>query len=230
MTMDRRSVLLGIGSLAATRALPILAAPSPAPTGNPAASELLAQVAEELLVQYPESASYLGLDKGPRSALKSRLTDHSLEGVSRASAGATARLKKLEAVGRSRLTNAMRLNLEVASTAHRLAVEGFHFPYGDVAILSRSISYRNSPYVVAQNTGAFVEVPDFLDSHHDITSAADVDSYLARLEAYARALDDENARVAQDSAAGVQLPSFLLDKVVHQLTVARQLPSADWRI
>ena len=79
MTMDRRSVLLGIGSLAATRALPIPAAPSPAPTDDPAASELLAQVAEQLLDQYPESASYLGLDKGPRAALKSRLTDHSLE-------------------------------------------------------------------------------------------------------------------------------------------------------
>src|SRR6516165_2326785 len=221
MTMDRRSVLLGIGSLAATRALPILAAPSPAPTGNPAASDLLAQVAEELLEEYPESASYLGLDKGSRSALKSRLSDHSLEGVSRASADAAARLKKLEAVGRSRLTNSMRLNLEVASTAHRLAVEGFHFPYGDVAILSHTISYRNSPYVVAQNTGAFVEVPDFLESHHDITNASDVDSYLARLEAVARALDSANARLAHDRAAGVQRPGFLFDKVVHQLTGAR---------
>src|SRR5499427_3112367 len=203
MTMDRRSVLLGIASLAATRALPILAdrAPSPTPTGDPAAIDLLAQVAEELLDQYPESASYLGLDKGARSALKSRLSDHSLEGMSRTSAGATARLKKLEAVGRSRLTNAVRLNLEVAATAHRLAVEGFHFPHGDVAILNHTTSYRNSPYVVAQNTGAFVEVPDFLDSHHDITNTSDVDSYLIRLEAYARALDDENARLAHDSAA-----------------------------
>src|SRR5262245_33105335 len=137
MTMDRRSVLLGIGSLAATRALPSRAdaAASPTPTGDSVASDLLAQLAEELLDQYPENASYLGLDKGPRSALKSRLADHSLEGVSRASAGAAARLKKLEAIGRSRLSNAVRLNLEVASTAHRLAVEGFHFPYGDVAIL-----------------------------------------------------------------------------------------------
>jgi uncharacterized protein (DUF885 family) len=232
MTMDRRSVLLGIGSLAATRALPILADPAPSstPTGDPAASDLLAQVAEELLDQYPESASYLGLDKGPRSSLKSRLTDHSLEGMSRASAGAAARLKKLEAVGGSRLTNTVRLNLEVASTAHRLAVEGFHFPYGDVAILSHTISYRNSPYVVAQNTGAFVEIPDFLDSHHDITNASDVESYLARLEAYARALDDEYARLAHDNAAGVRLPDFLVDKVVHQLTVARQMPIADWQI
>ncbi len=230
MTMDRRSVLLGIGSLVAARAAPVLAAPSPVPTGDTAAGDLLAHVAAELLDQYPESASYLGLDKGARSALKSRLSDRSLEGVSRASAAAAARLKQLEAVRRARLTNAVRLDLEVASIAHRLAVEGFRFPYGDVAILSHTISYRNSPYVVAQNTGAFVEVPDFLESHHDIANAADVDSYLARLEAYARALDDENARLAHDSAAGVQLPDFLIDKVIHQLTVARQMPIADWRI
>jgi hypothetical protein len=82
--------------------------------------------------------------------------------------------------------------------------------------------------VIAHNTGAFVEIPDFLDSHHDITNTSDVDSYLARLEA--SALDDENARLAHDSAAGVQLPDFLLDKVIHQLTVARQIPIADWRI
>jgi uncharacterized protein (DUF885 family) len=232
MSMDRRSVLLGLGGVIATGALPLLADPAspPALTGDHAANDLLARIAEELLDDYPESASYLGLDKGPRSALKSRLADHSREGVRRAAAAAAGRLKKLEGVDRSRLTNSVRLNLEVASTAHRLAGEGFHFPYGDVAILNHTISYRNSPYVVAQNTGAFVEVPDFLDSHHDITNAADVAAYLARLEAYAGALDDETARLAHDSAAGVQLPDFLIDKVIHQLTVARQMPITDWRI
>ena len=232
MTIDRRSVLFGIASVAAARALPVLADLAAAPdlTGDPAVSALLAQVAQELLDQYPESASYLGLDKGARSALKSRLADHSLEAISRTAAAAATRLKKLEAAARSQISNAVRLDLEVTLTAHRLAAEGFHFPYGDVAILNHTISYRNSPYVVAQNTGAFVEIPDFLDSHHDITTASDVDAYLARLEAYARALDDENARLAHDSAAGVQLPDFLLDKVVQQLTVARQMPIAEWRI
>ncbi|HVO47941.1 MAG TPA: DUF885 family protein [Steroidobacteraceae bacterium] len=232
MTIDRRSVLLGMGTLAALRGLPVWAEPAPSqtPAGSPAATELLTQMAEELLREYPESASYLGLDKGPRSALKSRLSDHSLEGIRRASAGAAARLKQLEAVDRSKLTSAVRLNLDVVATAHRLAVEGFHFPYGDVAMLNHTISYRNSPYVVAQNTGAFVEIPDFLDSHHDIANAADVDSYLTRLEAYGRAIDDENVRLAHDSAGGVQLPDFLLDKVVHQLTVARQIPIAEWGI
>jgi len=232
MTIDRRSVLCGIASVAAARALPVLAdlAAAPDRAGDPAVSALLAQVAQELLDQYPESASYLGLDKGARSALKSRLADHSLEGISRTAAAAATRLKRLEAAARSQISNAVRLDLDVALTAHRLAVEGFHFPYGDVAILNHTISYRNSPYVVAQNTGAFVEIPDFLDSHHDITTASDVDAYLARLEAYARALDDENARLAHDSAAGVQLPDFLLDKVVQQLSVARQMPIAEWRI
>ena len=77
------------------------------------------------------------------------------------------------------------LDVEVTETAHQLAADGFRFPYGDVAVLNQNWSYRNAPYVVAQNTGAFVEIPDFLDSNHQVEDRADADSYLARVEPYA---------------------------------------------
>ena len=116
----------------------------------------------------------------------------------------------------------------MVETAHRLAVEGFRFPYGDVVTLNQQWSYRNAPYVVAQNTGAFVEIPDFLDSNHTVAAAADAEAYLARLEAYAGALDGETERLAHDRGLGVVAPDFLLDKTSRQVKGARSQPMAEW--
>ena len=113
------------------------------------------------------------------------------------------------------LSAATRLDLAVTDTAYQLAAEGYAFPFGDVAILDHEVSYRNGPYVVTQNMGAFVEVPEFLDSQHKIAAPADAESYLERLQAYARALDGETARLRHDSAAGVMAPSFILDKTIQ---------------
>ena len=116
--------------------------------------------------------------------------------------------------------------MDVVRTAHALALEGLAFPYGDVALGS----YRNSPYVVAQNVGAFLDVPDFLDAQHTIEDAADVDAYLTRMEAYAGELDGETARVADAAGKGVILPDFLLAKTLKQLEIARGGDVADWGI
>lgn len=234
MKLNRRSLLLTLGAIATLREIPALAEPSqPQASASPAdvaANRLLADGAEELLVEYPENATMLGLDNGARAALKSRLTDRSPEGVARVASAAAARSKKLEALDRGQLATATRRNVEVFAIAHRLALEGYRFPYGDVAILNRDFSFRNSPYAVAQNTGAFVEVPDFLDSHHTIVTSSDALAYLARLEAYASALDGETARLRRDSSAKVVLPTFLLEKTLQQLSVARAQPVAEWSI
>ncbi|MDB5693174.1 MAG: hypothetical protein JWO81_2237, partial [Alphaproteobacteria bacterium] len=189
-----------------------------------------AGVAEALLAEYPENASSLGIDKGRRAALKSRLADRSLEGRARHAGAAQARLARLRAVDRARLHPAALLDLEVTETAHGLAAEGFRFPYGDVAVLNQNWSYRNAPYVVAQNTGAFVEIPDFLDSNHQIATMADANDYLARLEAYGAALDSETERFRHDSALGVVPPGFLLDRTIAQMKAARAQPLEQWGI
>jgi uncharacterized protein (DUF885 family) len=189
---------------------------------------LLAQMAEQLLAEYPENATSLGLDKDGRAGLKSRLTDRSLHGRARLAGAAADRLRRLQAVDRSGLDPAGQIHLGVAEAAHRLAVEGFRFPYGDVVTLNQNYSYRNAPYVVAQNTGAFVEVPDFLDSNHAVANAADAEAYLARLEAYASALDGETERLAHDRGIGVVAPDFLLDKTLKQMKGARSQPVGEW--
>jgi uncharacterized protein (DUF885 family) len=82
--------------------------------------------------------------------------------------------------------------------------------------------------VVTQNTGAFVEIPDFLDSNHKVDTAADADAYLARLDAYAGVLDGETERLRANAAAGAIAPSFLLDKAIRQMSTARAEPVAQW--
>ncbi|KRA56780.1 twin-arginine translocation pathway signal [Caulobacter sp. Root655] len=223
---NRRDVLaLGGAALAtaATGGAALAAAP-----GDAAAEALLSGVAEDLMREYPENASALGLDKGARAGLKATLTDRSLEGRARLAAAAKARVAAMKAVDRKGLSPAAALDLGVVQTAHELAVEGFDFAYGDAIGLSAQWSYRNAPYVVAQNTGAFVEIPDFLDSQHGIANAADADAYLARLELYAAALDGETARLKHDGGLGVVAPDFLLDKTLKQMKGARAQPVGEW--
>lgn len=230
-----------VASLAATAALPLLAgcaqqlAPAAFPLRSAAPDDapvqhMLSAIAEELLSEYPENATALGLDTGARMTLKSSLSDRSLIGSRRLAAAAAARLARLKAVDRSRLSTAMLTDLGVVETAHQIAVDGGRFAFGDNVVLNQQWSYRNAPYVVAQNTGAFVEIPDFLDSNHKVETSGDADAYLARLEAYARVLDGETERLAHDGAMGVVAPSFLLDKTLRQMRASRAEPIANWTV
>jgi uncharacterized protein (DUF885 family) len=222
----RRHFLGSAGAVAALQLLPGCATRAARETVS--VEPLLAQMAETILAEYPENATTLGLDKDARAALKSKLTDRSLHGRARLAGAAADRLRRLQAVDRTRLDPAAQIDLGVAETAHRLAVEGFRFPYGDVVTLNQNLSYRNAPYVVAQNTGAFVETPDFLDSNHVVETAADAEAYLARLETYAGALDGETERLAHDRGLGVVAPDFLLDKTLKQIKGARAQPVGEW--
>ena len=62
--------------------------------------------------------------------------------------------------------------------------------------------WRNTPYVVIQNVGAYLDVPRFLDSDHRIENAADAEAYLARLQSYAKQLDGELGRIQAARATG----------------------------
>ena len=224
MTITRRELLHGAGAAALITALPARAfAQSGADT---AAERVLAQIAEELLADYPENASALGIDGGARAALKSKLTDRSPAGVQQLADRARARLQRLQAIDLNRLGSATRIDVDVVRTAHETAVEGFAFGFGDAAVLNQNWSYRNSPYAVTQNLGAFVEIPDLLDSNHKVETAADAEAYLARLGSYAAALDGETQRLEADAARGVIAPAFLIDKALRQVRAGRAAPMA----
>src|SRR5581483_9516859 len=226
MTTSRRDFIVGTGAAIALTNLPARAADN----ADAAAEKLLSEIVEELLTDSPETATSLGIDNGNRAALKSKLADRSAAGQKAIAQRVARRIQKLKAIDVAQLSEATRIDLDVVRTAHEFAAEGFAMPYGDSAVLNSSWSYRNAPYVVAQNTGAFLEIPSMLDDQHTVATPADADAYLARLEAYAGQLDGETGRLKTAAAQNVIAPDFLLDKTLSQIKLARAGKMADWSI
>ena len=124
--------------------------------------------------------------------------------------------ERVKAFNTSGLSYATRTSVEVVRSAYATSLEGFALPYGDVAVGG----WRNTPYVVIQNVGAYLDVPRFLDSDHRIENAADAEAYLARLQSYAKQLDGELGRIQAARAAGLVPPGFLIDKALEQMTLS----------
>jgi len=226
MTASRRDFIVGTGAAIALSNLPSGARAD----ADGDVATLLAQFAEELLVDYPESATGLGIDTGARAPLKSKLTDRSPAGQQAIAQRVAKRLERLKALDVSKLSEAARVDVDIIRTAHEFAAEGFKFPYGDTAVLDQNWAYRNAPYVVAQNTGAFLEIPSMLDTRHTVETKADADAYLSRLEAYAGQLDGETERLKSAGAQGVIAPDFLLDKTLAQIKLARGGKISEWSL
>ncbi len=214
---SRREALAAFASAAA---LPLVTASGlgrlPDAPSDAEALKLLDGIASSLLTLQPESATSLGIDTGARAALRSQLSDRSEAGKRRVANQIRDDLARVNSFDTRGLTHATRTSLEVVKTAYGLALEGFALPYGDITVGS----WRNTPYVVIQNVGAYLDIPRFLDSEHRIETASDADAYLARLQSYAKQIDGELGRMQTARAAGLVPPSFLIDKALAQMTVS----------
>ncbi len=216
LSLSRRQTLGALSAGAAAIALPGCArnlTNQAGPLDRGGASALLDSFGENLLALYPESATSLGLDTGVRATLRARLTDRSAEGQRHIASVVRADLTRAEAVDTAALDHSTRTSFEVVKSAYRTALDGFAFPYGDVAVGG----YRNTPYVVIQNVGAFLDVPRFLDSDHPVKTSADAEAYLARLSSYADQLDGETGRLKSATTQNMIPPAFLLEKAISQL-------------
>jgi uncharacterized protein (DUF885 family) len=218
--MNRREALAALASAAA---LPFAHGCSrqPAASTTPAITEadalaMLDQIADNLLRLGPEGATSLGIDTGARATLRSQLTDRSAHGQQQIAHQIRADLERLKVLDTSGLPHAMRTSVEVVRSAYATSLEGFALPYGDVAVGG----WRNTPYVVIQNVGAYLDVPRFLDAEHRIENANDAEAYLARVQSYAKQLDGELGRIRSAHAAGLVPPGFLIDKAVAQMTLS----------
>ncbi len=212
LDLNRRELLAGSAALTlAGCATP--GAPLKRPATEAQANALLDSIAENLLWHSPESATSLGIDKGARAPLRSRLADRSAAGQAKLAATLRADLARAEALDTSALSFATRTSVEVVKSAYRTSLEGFAMPYGDVAVGG----WRNTPYVVIQNVGGYLDYGRFLDSDHQIANAADAQAYLARLESIQEQLTGELVRIQDARSKGLVPPAFLLDKADAQM-------------
>jgi uncharacterized protein (DUF885 family) len=212
-----------IAALAAVASVPLGSGCTQEPAAPPAAASaetdavaLLDDIADRLLRLAPETATSLGIDVGARAELRSQLFDRSAEGQQRIANQLRQDVARANAFNTAGLSHPMRTSFEVVRSAYATALEGLALPYGDVPVGG----WRITPYVVIQNVGAYLDIPRFLDSDHQIENAADAEAYLARLQSYAEQLDGELGRIQAARAHGLVPPAFLLDKALGQLNLS----------
>lgn len=225
---DRRQ-FLAIAAASGVWALARKALAVAGTTAEPALGRLLGEFSQALLVEYPDSATFLGLDGGANSALSGELPGRSIAADEARARSCSERLRRLRAFDASRLQGLDRVNLEVVRYAHERANEGYRrFRYGDNAALNVWQAESVSPYVVSQATGFFATIPDFLDNEHKVETVEDAEAYLSRLAAFAKGLDGENERMRRDAAIGSIAPDFLLDTTLKQQLDYRAEPVDRW--
>lgn len=225
--MDRRTFLGSTGAAALAASIPAAAnaaAAATAATGtNPNDAKLrtlLDRIFYDRIDASPEGATALGLDEGARAPLKSKLSDVSAKGAEAELAQARRELAELRTINPASLSPAAKLDYEVVlHQLQRSIAGGERFTYG-------ASMGRFAPFIVTQLTGAYREVPDFLDSQHRIKDAADADAYVARVAAFATAIDQDTERQRADAARGVFAPDYILDTTLKLMGSLRDQPAA----
>lgn len=224
MGFNRREVMAGAGALALAGAVPTpLAAQS---RGEARATVLLGELAEEHLRMFPETATSLGIDKRSRADLRAKVGDKSQAGQQAELAWLQSAVRRLNALPAAGLAPQTRSNIDTVRASYQSALDGYAFPYGDVAVSS----WRNGPYPVAQNMGSYIDLPKFLDADHTVENRDDTETYLARLSQHAKQLDDETARLREQRGQGVIAPDAVLDKTLAALRRTREGDPGEWMI
>ena len=157
----------------------------------------------------PETATSLGVDKGDRAWTKSALSDFSLTAIRENGDLSALALADLRRIDRSKLAGLDAVNYDTVE---------FVLTIGDAFTRKFEFNgaYGGAPYVISQLTGAYQQLPDFLDSQHVIETRADADAYMARMEAFGRVLDQEVEVGRRDAGLGVIPADFTIDKALIQ--------------
>ena len=212
--MRRRQFLASASATAALAALPRAAAGATVGARDAELRAMLDRFFYARLDGNPEQATSLGLDTGPRKALKYRLSDASRAGETREFARARAERSALRSIPRDALGEAAKLDYDIVAYSLDRMLAGERYTFGASA-------GRYAPYVLTQLTGAYRDVPDFLANQHRVRDAADADAYVARVAAWGPVIDAETERQREDAGKGVFAPDYILDTTLKQLAAVR---------
>lgn len=214
--IDRRKVLLsGVAMSGLAFIRPALG--EPAPNGAAKLNALFDQFMAENLDRSPISTTSLGLDVGARAWEKGKIDDASLASIQGDKKRNADQLARLKAFDRNSVSGLDQVNYDVVLYGLQTTDDADkRYDYGPAG--------AGAPYVVSQLTGSYSNIPDFLDSQHQIETKADADAYLARLEAFATCLDQESEVVRHDVALGVIPPDFALAQTLKSMSTLRGMP------
>ena len=206
--LDRRTALKS-----GAAALAFAAAPR-AEAADAQLAALFDRFVQENLDLSPYTATSLGLDTGKRAHQRGETDDASLAGIAKAKALTASQRLRLTRIDRGRLRGDDRLNYDIVLYGLAAADDaGKAFAYGPAS--------AGQPYILSQLTGAYCNIPAFLDSQQPVETRADVEAYMARLEGFARAMDQEIEVSRHDAGQGVIAPDFALAKTLTQMAQLR---------
>ena len=218
--LNRRELLIGGAAAGLAPALPAFADQA-APARLSESAKLRALFDgffQQHLLRSPELATSLGLDKGDLAGLKRRLSERSPAAVARNAADTERRLNELRSIDRAALPGPDAVSYDTVLFTTEVRNEG-----------DRSFNYggggSGEPYVLSQLSGSYREVPDFLDTKHRIDTVDDAEAYLARLDEFARLMDEELELARHDVGVGVAPPDFAIDKALVQMRVFLGTPA-----
>jgi uncharacterized protein (DUF885 family) len=209
--LSRRAFLASGTAAAGLAASPALALPSTEQQLN----GLYDKLWQDTLRRSPQLATSYAVDSGEHASARARLDDASRGGREDWISWASSAAKKLEAIDPSLLPNAQVVNRAVLLDYYSKAAGlGRKWQFGDGAT---SPDAPVTPYVVSQQGGAYLAVPELLAERHRVATSADAEAWVARVAGFAKALDDNTEAMRIDAGAGIVAPAFALDAALAQM-------------
>ena len=209
-----RRVLLGAGAASAA----VLAgctsngATGMSAGGDPSTrmNEVLDRSVANSLRRSPERCTSLGLTE-ERAGYRfiDKVSDASKQAAREAREQTRTSLNELRAIDRESLPARDKVTYDVVATAWANNLASAEFEVGGGA---------GAPYVVTQLTGAYRSMPNFLNEQHPLRTTDEAEGYVARINGFVGQLEAETGIIAEDAAAGVIPPDFVIDKAIGQLT------------
>ena len=230
-SVTRRTLMASSAAAAGIAATPALRQGRGKGGGKTPASQslhaTLDAIADRVLALSPETATSLGVDVGPRAALRARLSDGSALGAARYAAEIDNMMTQIRTTDRAKLSPGERLRWDTVHYALESAEMAKPFFYATAA---QGFQGGTTPYAVTQQSGTIAGTPEFLDSQHPINSSADAEAYLSRVAAMATALDNETAQIERDAPRGVVPPTFVGANVLGILSKYRKTPAGQQKL
>ena len=181
--------------------------------GGDLADRTLNDISYAMLAHEPGRATSLGVDTGEYANWRGTFGKPGQAGREAYRATLTDLLAKARSFPKAGLTADQQIGFEVATSAFSSALDGMALPYGDIAVGS----WRNAPYLVIQNVGAYIDMPRFFGSTQPVRDEADIYYYLNRLSEVPAILEGETDRIREARGQGLVPPDFLLDKAIAQM-------------
>jgi uncharacterized protein (DUF885 family) len=219
MTLTRRGALMGAGSLGAGA---MLWGCNGGNAASPALKTVIDAITTTMLKDSPETCTSLtvpeALAGGPYMG---RVSDQSAAAETQRNQWVAGWISDLEKIKPESLNATDKITHAVVLSSSRYAAAAAPMGYGSAGYGSPN------PYLLSQLTGAYVGMPDFLDSQHPVKTKADADAWLSRVEGFAGQMGHEVERVKADVAKGVSPPDFIIDRALGQLRTFLKTPAKE---